>query len=398
MIQASGPGARDTSFEGLRIVVTGLIAQYPLGGVAWDYLQYILGLEELGHDVYYLEDTGQWPYNPQEGGVAKGCDFNVRYLADLMSRYGLQSKWAYRFPWESQWFGMHADTRKDIIESADLLINVSGSLANPREYRSAKCMVYIDSDPVFTQIKLARGQEDFRRMVDVHDVHFTFGEALPGNAPPTGHRWRSTRQPIVLSEWRAGEPRRDVFTTVMNWTSYNPVIYEGKTYGQKDVEFMKFIDLPQRVAPAILEIAANTGKTRRIPKDLLGHKGWHVVTPDEVCPDMSSYRNYIESSYAEWSVAKSGYVVGNSGWFSCRSACYLAAGKPVVVQDTGFSRMLPVGRGILPFTNIDQAVNAIRDVREDYVNHSCAARAIAEDYFASDKVLTALIKEALADG
>jgi len=165
----------------------------------------------------------------------------------------------------------------------------------------------------------------------------------------------------------------------MNWTSYNPVIYEGKTYGQKDVEFMKFLDLPQRVAPAILEIAANTGKTRRIPKDLLGHKGWHVVTPDEVCPDMSSYRNYIESSYAEWSVAKSGYVVGNSGWFSCRSACYLAAGKPVVVQDTGFSRLLPVGRGILPFTNIDQAVNAIRDVREDYVNHSRAARAIAEE-------------------
>ena len=378
----------------LKIIVTGLIAQYPLGGVAWDYFQYVLGLAKLGHDVYYIEDTGQWPYNPKDGGVAKGCDFNVHYLAELMSRYGLGSQWAYRFPWKSQWFGMPADTREDVIASADLLINVSGTLANPREYRSAKRMAYIDSDPVFTQIKLARGQEDFRRMVDTHDMHFSFGEGLPGNAPPTGHHWHPTRQPVVLSEWRASEPRRDVFTTIMNWTSYNAVVFEGKTYGQKDLEFMRFIDLPKRVAPAVLEIAANTGKTRRTPKDLLAHKGWQVVNPDEVCPDMDSYRRYIETSFAEWSVAKNGYVVGNSGWFSCRSACYLAAGKPVVVQDTGFSRLLPVGRGILPFSTPDEAVTAIREVQDDYATQARAARDIAEDYFASDKVLTALINEA----
>jgi hypothetical protein len=153
-----------------------LIAQYPLGGVTWDYVQYVLGLARMGHDVYYFEDTGQWPYNPIEGGVAKGCDFNVQYLSRVMSRLGLGGKWAYRFPWHSEWFGLSEEERREVISSADLLINVSGTLAEPEQYRDVRCMVYIDSDPVFTQIKLSRGQGDFRRMVDTHDVHFSFGE------------------------------------------------------------------------------------------------------------------------------------------------------------------------------------------------------------------------------
>ena len=378
----------------LRIIVTGLVAQYPLGGVAWDYLQYVLGFARLGHEVYYIEDTGQWPFNPHEGGVSQSCEFNVRYLAALMARYGFGSKWAYRFPWESRWFGMPADAREDAIASADVLINVSGSLASPGDFRSSKCMVYIDSDPVFTQIKLARGQADFRRMIDIHDVHFSFGESLPGTAPPTGHQWRPTRQPIVISEWHPEIPHRDVFTTVMNWTSYSPVVFDGRTYGQKDMEFRRFIDLPRRVSPAVLEIAVNAGKTRRTPRELLCHNGWHVVNPDDVCPDMDSYRSYIQSSCAEWSVAKNGYVVGNSGWFSCRSACYLAAGRPVVVQDTGFSPYLPVGKGILPFTTLDEAIAGVNEVRRNYAVHSAGARAIAESHFDSDIVLNRLLAEA----
>lgn len=393
-IDFTGNDREDAMSRGLRIVVTGLIAQYPLGGVTWDYVQYVLGLARMGHDVYYFEDTGQWPYNPIEGGVAKGCDFNVQYLSRVMSHIGLGGKWAYRFPWHSEWFGLSTEERRAVISSADLLINVSGTLAEPEKYRDVRCMVYIDSDPVFTQIKISRGQGDFRRMVDTHDAHFSFGEGLPADALHTGHHWRATRQPIVLSEWRTAEPRRDVFTTVMNWTSYKPVVYEGKTYGQKDVEFMRFIGLPQRVTPAVLEIAVNTGKTRRTPRDLLAHKGWQVVNPDEVCPDMESYRRYIETSFAEWSVAKNAYVVGKSGWFSCRSACYLAAGKPVVVQDTGFSSILPVGRGILPFTTLDEAADAINEVCGNYDTHSLAARVVAEDFFDSHKVLGRLLDEA----
>ena len=380
----------------LRVIVTGLIAQYPLGGVTWDYFQYVLGLARLGHEVYYLEDTGQWPYNPVEGGTAKEGEFNAAYLGALMDRFGLGDRWAYRFPWQSQWFGLSDRKRKELCESADLLINVSGVLQNPWDYRGVRRLVYIDSDPVFTQIKLARGQADFRRMVDVHDVHFSFGESFSAATPATGHRWRPTRQPVVLSEWRPAEACRDVFTTVMNWTSYKAIEYGGRTYGQKDTEFKRFLDLPARVAPTVLELAINEGKTHRTPHRLLAHKGWRLADPARVCPDFDSYRSYIQSSKAEWSVAKNGYVVGQAGWFSCRSACYLAAGRPVVVQETGFSRVLPTGEGLLPFTTVAEAVAAIHAVEGDYARHAKAARAIAESCFDSAQVLTRLIEEAFA--
>jgi len=189
-----------------------------------------------------------------------------------------------------------------------------------------------------------------------------------------------------------------VFTTVMNWTSYKPVVYGNQSYGQKDVEFRRFHDLPSLVAPAILELAVNTGKTRRTPRALLAHKGWHVVDPAEVCPDFDSYRRYLETSKAEWSVAKNGYVLGQPGWFSCRSACYLAAGRPVVVQDTGFSTIFPVGEGIVPFTTVAEAVAAIKEVEATYERHAKAARDIAAAYFDSETVLTHLIDEAVHDG
>jgi hypothetical protein len=265
--------------EKLRVIVTGLIAQYPLGGVTWDYFQYVLGLARLGHDVYYLEDTGQWPYNPLEGGIAKGGEFNATYLGALMDRFGLGERWAYRFPWQSQWFGLSDGKRKEICESADLLINVSGVLQNPWDYRRVRRLVYIDSDPVFTQIKLARGQADFRKMVDAHDVHFSFGESFSESTPATGHHWRPTRQPVVLSEWQPAAIYRDVFTTVMNWTSYKAIEYGGKTYGQKDSEFKRFLDLPALVAPTVLELAINEGKTQRTPHRLLAHKGWRLADP-----------------------------------------------------------------------------------------------------------------------
>lgn len=375
----------------LRIIVTGLIAQYPLGGVTWDYLQYVLGLARLGHDIYYIEDTGQWPFNPHEAGTAKDCKFNVSYLNGVMSGYGLGHKWAYRFPWESQWFGLTDEKRNEIIQSADLLLNISGTLAYPEEYRHIPRMAYIDSDPVFTQVKLSKGQTDFLKMIDMHDIQFSFGECFSDAVPNTGHIWHPTRQPVVLSEWHTEKPVRDAYTTIMNWTSYKPVKYQGKIYAQKDVEFERYMDLPVLLPETYFEIAVNTGKTRRTPRDLLTKKGWHLVHPDDVCPDMDSYRSYIESSRAEWSVAKNGYVIGQSGWFSCRSACYLAAGKPVIVQDTGFSKVLPVGDGILTFTTLDEAVSAIHEVEKNYQQHSQSALVIAKEYFCSDKVLSNLL-------
>jgi len=387
----------------LRIVVTGLIAQHPLGGVTWDYLQYVLGLRRLGHDVVYIEDSGAWPYVLDGGASGEeftvtDCSANVTYLAGVMARFGLEDRWAYRCPINGTWAGLSDAVRRDIVRSADLLLNVSSTVLHPEEYRAIPRLAFIDSDPVFTQTKLARGQQDFRAVVDAHDVHFSFGERLTDRVPATGHDWLPTRQPIVLDEWRTGTPHRGVFTTVMNWASYNPVTFEGRTYGQKDVEFMRFLDLPARVTPQ-LEIAARGSGRRQLPDGLLNHlryKGWNVVDPSEVCSDLDGYRRYIEGSMGEWSVAKNGYVEGQPGWFSCRSACYLAAGRPVVVQDTGFSKVLPVGDGLSCFSSLEEAADAIQRVTVDYERQSRAARAIADEYFGSDRVLVDLLEKAFA--
>jgi hypothetical protein len=377
----------------LRVIVSGLIAQYPLGGVAWDYVQYAAGLQRLGHDVFYFEDTGQWPFNPLEGGVSKGCEFNVRYLKNVMERFGLKDRWAYRFPWESRWFGLPEEERTDILRTADLLINVSGTLDRPEEYRQIPLLVYIDSDPVFTQIKLAKGQPGLKRLLDLHDVHFSFGETVHERWPADPVDWIPTRQPVLLEEWFTEQSPREVFTTVMNWTSYKPIEHEGRKYGQKDVEFMKFIDLPSTV-DQVLEIAVNAGKIHSTPNDLLSHRGWQVVDPDVVCPDVDSYRNYITRSAAEWSVAKNGYVEGTPGWFSCRSACYLAAGRPVVVQDTSFGKILPTGEGLLSFRTVEEAAEGIRKVAADYGRHARAARDIASAYFDARSVLERMLERA----
>jgi len=380
----------------LRIIVTGLIAQYPLGGVAWDYLQYVLGLARLGHDVYYVEDSGQWPYNPSEGGLAVDYRWNIAYLANLMERFNLSQKWAYRLPEKAEWFGLSEQQWREVVQSADLLINVSGTIDQVADYRPVRRLAYIDSDPMFTQIRLSKRPPYFCTQVQAHDVHFTFGEHLSPLVPSTGHHWRPTRQPIVLAEWHSVVPQRDVFTTVMNWTSYQDVVHAGRRYGQKDVEFMRFLPLPSLVAPAVLELAVNVGKTRHTPHALLKRHGWQLADPLQVCPDLDSYRYYIQSSKAEWSVAKHAYVAGDTGWFSCRSACYLAAGRPVVVQDTGFSSILPVGEGLLAFTTLDEAAAAIQDLQAHYERHARAARSLAETYFNSDLVLTQLIEEAFS--
>jgi hypothetical protein len=376
----------------------------------------------LGHDVYYFEDSGEFPYNLDGGSsgsdwIARDCAYNIEYLEKIMCRAGLQNRWAYRFPLRPQWFGLSDQQRTLVIQSTDLLINVSGTLEHPEDYRRIPRLLYVDTDPVVTQIKLTLDGGDFHQRVDAHDVHFSFGECLSAAVPATGHYWRPTRQPSVLSEWRPAMSHSDVFTTVMNWTSYKPLRYRGQTYGQKDVEFTRFLELPCKVAPTAMEVTLGRtvhpewqakdeslppslgelaqDKTKLPPRDMLIRAGWHVADAVQACGDLDSYRYYIESSKAEWSVAKNAYVRGQPGWFSERSACYLAAGRPVVVQDTGFSAVLPVGEGILPFRTMEEAVAAIREIEAHYTRHAKAARAIAEEYFDAGKVLTQLIDEAM---
>jgi hypothetical protein len=419
-----------------------------MGGVAWDYLNFVLGLHQLGHEVYYVEDSGEWPYldsgPDDEPWIAQDVSGHVEYLARTFSGFGLGDRWAYFFPIAREWYGMSDRRRDEVIRSADVLLNVSGTLDYPEKYRDVGRLVYIDTDPVFTQIALIQGAEQLRargvtgqvsfsdcaaaetevlhdwsrdeklrRRVDLHDVHFTVGETLPPALRNTGHTWHPTKHPIVLGEWRTECVHRGVYTTIANWTSYEPLVYQGQRYGQKDIEMVRFLGIARAVAPAKLEIAlapvqhsaweswrecelpgpdsSEDSDPARDPHALLRKFGWNVVPANQVCGDFSSYRDFIRSSKGEWSVAKQGYVCGTTGWFSGRSGCYLAAGRPVIVQDTGFSSIMPTGDGVLAFRGVDEACEQIRAVDSDYGHHARAARAMAAEYFDSSKVLRAML-------
>ena len=245
-------------------------------------------------------------------------------------------------------------------------------------------------------------------------MHFSFGDSLCEGMLQTPYVWIPTRQPIVLREWRPLDTRRDVITTVMSWTSYKPLTHLGVTYGQKDAEFMKFLGLPSRMQTTPLEIAlGNTehvnwstataeltpslqkilhDKPQLSATDLLQLTGWRVVDAYDRCGSLDSYRDYIRTSKAEWSVAKNGYVRGSAGWFSCRSACYLACGRPVVVQNTGFDRTLPVGEGLLTFRTVEEAAASLLEVLGNYARHCATAAQIASNYFESGKVLADLLE------
>lgn len=381
----------------MRIIVTGLVAQYAFGGVAWDYLQYVEGFRQLGHDVFYLEDTETWPYDPVRMTFSEDCSFNVAYLRGVMERLGLGDRWIYRNAPDAAYHGHTAKQTRQLCASADLFVNVSGGGWLRPEYTAIPKKIFIDSDPMFTQVGLAQAESVKVERVRAHDIHFTFAEnihAADCRIPRCGLHWLPTRQPVVL-DWfpAAADAPRDVFTTVMNWTSYTCSEFDGETWGQKDVEFNKFLDLPRRTSQP-LEIACGKGPKLKRPTARLLEHGWRIVEPDEKLPDPWSYREYLRTSKAEWSVAKEGYVKSRSGWFSCRSACYLALGRPCVLQDTGWSRHYPTGRGLLAFQTMDEAVAGIAAVNGDYAAQCRAARQVAERYFSAPVVLNRMLEEA----
>jgi len=383
----------------VRIIVTGLVGQYAFGGVAWDYLQFVEGFRQLGHDVFYLEDTEMWPYDPVNNTISEDCGYNVNYLRTVMEKLGLADRWIYRSASDASYHGHTETEAREICATADLFLNVSGCGWLRPEYLAIPHRVFLDSDPMFTQVALASGKQDVVDRIRAHDRHFTFAENIGASncrVPHAGLHWIPTRQPVVLDWWDAGaETPRDVFTTVMNWVSYKNCEYNGDTWGQKDVEFLKFLDLPQRTAQKF-EIAMGMGPGMKRPTETLQQKGWQIIEPAEHLPDPWTYREYLRQSKGEWSVAKEGYVKSRSGWFSCRSACYLALGRPCVLQDTGWSNVYPTGHGLFAFRTMDEALSAIDAINANYAAHSRAARQLAEQMFDARTVLADLLARAIA--
>jgi hypothetical protein len=383
----------------MRVVVTGLVATYPLGGVAWDYLAYVDGFRRLGCDVLYLEDTGQWFFDPARQTFTDEIAGNVRYLVDGLRTIEVpEDAFCVRAP-DGTYCGAGRQAVERFCRSADLFLNISGSCWLRDEYREAKRTAYLDSDPGYTQAKLLAHEHgtatpDELFSVDLihrHDRFLTFAENVgqPGCLVPSGGlRWIPTRQPLVLDRWPfCFDPGAERFTTVMSWkTDISLPMIDGVRYGGKDVEFGRFLDLPQRTrVPLEIAIAGAA------PVERLRQNGWHVVSAAERSATMDSYRSYLRLARGEWSVAKNVYVALGTGWFSCRSAAYLALGKPVVVQDTGWKQHYPTGHGLFCFDTAEEAMAALEAVNADYRHHCEAARAIAESEFAAETVLRQLL-------
>jgi hypothetical protein len=386
----------------MRVVVTGLVAAYPVGGVAWDYLQYLQGFRALGCDVLYLEDTGQWLYDPVAQTFTDDVARNVRWLAGSLAALdpALADAWALRAP-DGTYHGRDEAAVGRACAGADLFLNVSGACWLREPYRAARVKAYVDTDPGYSQAKLAAveagvADEHVEYSVDLirrHDVFFTLAEAIgrPSCRIPTcGLQWHPTRQPIALANWPVRRAPGAPFTTVMSWKiEPTPPLLDGRTFGGKDIEFDRFIDLPSRTRE-VLEVALSGAA----PRERIAAAGWRLRDAHAVSATPDAYREYLLASRGELSVAKNAYVALGSGWFSTRTAAYLACGKPAVVQDTGFPAHVPTGPGLHAFRGGDDAVAALAEIRTDYERACRHARDVAEVYFRAEDVCARLIADA----
>ena len=389
----------------MRIIVAGMVGLFPVGGVAWDYLQYVIGFARLGCEIYYHEDTRIWPYHPIEKTFTSDGRYSAQFLADFFQRYApkLRERWHY-FHHETS-YGMSRAAFEEIAHTADLFVNVSGASMFPEKLAPGCVKIFLDTDPGYNQIMLterfswSENVERWCASVAAHDRHFTYAENIHGAdciIPKAGFGWKTTRMPIVLDLWDkialSQPPPRAPWTTVMTWDAFKgKLVYQGVEYKSKGSEFEKILDLPRHVESP-LRVAVGG---RNAPLEHLARHGWSVVDGPEATLTPERYRDFIAGSRGELSTAKHVYVATRSGWFSCRSACYLAAGRPAVVQDTGFSSVIPAADGLLPFNSPDEAAESLRKVEVDYGRHAAGARAVAAEWFDSGKVLQRLIEDAV---
>jgi hypothetical protein len=396
-LSAQFPREDDSSqrLNRMRIVVLGYIVRGPIGGLAWHHLQYVLGLKRLGHDVCFIEDSDDYPscYDPGRHVVDTDPTYGLRFAADAFRRLGLDEQWAYHDAHTAQWLGPARNNAERFCRSADLVLNVSA--VNPlRDWTiDVPLRALIDTDPVFTQVRNIRNVAS-REGALGHNAFFTFAENVERYSamlPDDGIHWRATRQPVVLDLWQVthADPSAP-FTTVMQWQSYPSLEYAGRVYGTKAESFEAFMELP-RLTARPLEIALGGNDA---PREMLAKKRWTLRNPLDVAREPADFQAYVRASRGELAIAKQAYVVSNSGWFSERSAAYLASGRPVVTQETGFSEWLPVGDGLFAFPDPAGAVDALERIENDYERCSSTARSIAENFFDSSEVLSTLLERA----
>ena len=393
-----------------------MMGHMPLAGVVWQVLHYLEGFRRLGFEIYYIEDTCAWPYDPTQDTITENCSYSVNYVGQLMAQYGWSNRWAYRTKVGGvRVFGLSETAFSNLFQQADILVNLTGSTRLRAEHLRVPLRIYLETDPVLPQIEVAHENAARIAALDSHTHHFSYGENLGApdcGVPVVRYRYRPTRQPVVLDWWsstsRVNTAFAGSFTTIASWRqSDKDIRWNDEIYSwSKHHEFLKLIDLPQRTSTRLqLALALRSNKSDSAnqwislhPDDWeaiqqLRSHGWEVVNGINISKKILPYRNYVWSSLGEFTVAKDQNVRLRSGWFSDRSACYLAASRPVITQDTAFGKFLPIGEGLFAFKTMNDVLSAFELIHSDYSKHCRAARAIAEEYFRAETVLAKLVDD-----
>ncbi|MCC5651555.1 hypothetical protein LC609_17320 [Nostoc sp. XA013] len=383
------------------IVVCGYMIRHPVAGNLLAYFHYLLGLHYLGHEVLYLEESG-WTescYNPITRNYNDDPQVGLQAVQTLINTYGVNAKVCYVNRDTKTVYGADWQEIKQMLKTADLLLNIGGVCWLP-EFLLCKHRVLIDMDPFFTQVGTfaAEGRKEYH-------AYFSYGVNIGQpdcSIPSDGIEWLPTVPPVVPEIWKSpilipedsGEKRANLpFTTIANWNAYGSVTYKDEHYGQKDREFMRLLELPSYCSQKLeIALAGKDAEIAEVAKSLKA-AGWLIRDGREISASLSTYITYLIGSRGEFSVAKQAYVKTRSGWFSDRSVCYLAAGRPVILQDTGFSDWLPTKYGVLAFSSLQEAVDRIEHVNANYPKHCLTARELAEQIFSYKVVLPRLLKE-----
>jgi hypothetical protein len=386
-----------------KIVLLGMMSKMPVAGVIWQTVHYLLGFERLGYEAYYVEAHARTPsmFVVGDGEEADdGSSGAAAFIACVMDRFGLSQRWAFHaLHSDGRCYGMDVIELQCLYDSAAVLINLHGGTVPLDEHACTGRLIYLETDPVALQIELYHDVQETIDFLAPHVAFFTFGEnyGRPGCRLPVDGRFhfKPTRQPVVLDLWTPHESVNgdaEAFTTIGNWQQpWREVTFEGEVYHwSKHHEFLKVLDLPRRTGQ-VFELALSSYDDSA--KAMLEARGWRVRHALDFSNDPDAYRAYIASSRGEFTVAKDQNVRLRTGWFSDRSATYLAAGRPVITQETGFSDVLPTGDGLSGFSNLGEAVTAVERVNADYDRHRRAARRIARECFSHDVVLPRLLAE-----
>jgi hypothetical protein len=384
-----------------RVVVMGFMGSIPIAGVIWQHVHYIVGLQRLGHDVYYIEDSARLTYNPETFDTGEDFSYAAKVLNQLSREFDFKNRWAFcaRFTKGTPTAGLRLKKVRQLYKDADAILNICGAQEFNDDLLKSDRIIYVESDPGVEQIKIDKRMKPTIDYLKRHHALFTFGEHVGTRrfpVPTHGFKWLPTRQPIVTDLWKTSRPppRLAVFTSIANWSTsgLKDITWRGSKYlWSKSREFIRFVKAPKKSGETF-ELATEI-KEERMRKSF-ENNGWRFVSPLQMSVDYWMYRDYIRGSKGEFTVAKDQYVRLNTGWFSDRSACYLAAGRPVITQETGFTKVYGDDAGLLSFRSLGEIAEAVREINSDYAKHSRAARRIAAEIFDAEKVLRSLLESA----